>query len=162
MAAAPTAAASAGKAAGGTAGKAGARARSRAGAAGDVGAPTAADNRALRAELGAADVAYQNAYEAGVAGEPFDPQLLGDDKPTRDAYAAGVADRRRESRERVLGQARGAAGVRGPDFVNDGAGFLLGLIVYALALNYLQGGAAQARGWIAAKFVNRPYQRPRT
>lgn len=44
-----------------------------------------------------------------------------------------------------------------PQVVNEGAGFLLGLIGYALLINFLRGGRAQARGWIAAKFLNRPY-----
>ncbi len=40
----------------------------------------------------------------------------------------------------------------------DVAGFLLSLIGYALVLNYLEGGPAQVRGWLAAKFLNQPYQ----
>jgi hypothetical protein len=41
--------------------------------------------------------------------------------------------------------------------VNDGAGVLLGVFVYALLLNYLQGGTDQARGWLASKFLNKPW-----
>jgi hypothetical protein len=43
------------------------------------------------------------------------------------------------------------------DAVNDGAGFLLGLVGYALLLNYLRGGLPAVRGWFAAKFLNIPY-----
>lgn len=40
---------------------------------------------------------------------------------------------------------------------SDGGGLILGLILYALGYNFLAGGAPQARGWLAAKFLNRPY-----
>lgn len=38
------------------------------------------------------------------------------------------------------------------------AGLLLGFVLWAAGLNLLRGGPAQLRGWLAAKFVNRPYQ----
>lgn len=44
-----------------------------------------------------------------------------------------------------------------PHAINDGAGFLLGLIGYALFINFLRGGPEQVRGWLSAKFLNRPY-----
>lgn len=53
------------------------------------------------------------------------------------------------------------ADVRAPAVVNDGAGFLLGLVLYALALNYLQGGTPQVKGWLGAKFVNKPWRAPK-
>jgi hypothetical protein len=31
------------------------------------------------------------------------------------------------------------------------------MIVYALVLNYLRGGPARVKGWISAKFINKPY-----
>ncbi|MGI8685123.1 MAG: hypothetical protein ACR2MO_08575 [Acidimicrobiales bacterium] len=37
---------------------------------------------------------------------------------------------------------------------SDGAGFLLGLIVYAVFLNYVRAGPAGATAWIKAKFLN--------
>jgi hypothetical protein len=40
---------------------------------------------------------------------------------------------------------------------SDAGGFLLGLIGYALLWNFIQGGNAQARGWLAAKFLNKPW-----
>jgi len=39
--------------------------------------------------------------------------------------------------------------------VDDGAGLLLGMFVYALAHAYLVGGQAGAKAWLAAKFLNR-------
>lgn len=38
---------------------------------------------------------------------------------------------------------------------SDGAGFLLGLWLYALALAYLREGPAGPRRWMAAKFLNK-------
>lgn len=43
---------------------------------------------------------------------------------------------------------------------NDGAGFLGGLLLYVLALNYLRYGKDGVKGWLAAKFVNRPWSPP--
>lgn len=38
----------------------------------------------------------------------------------------------------------------------DVAGFLMGLVLYALAINGIKHGPAGIRGWIAAKFLNKP------
>ncbi|MBM7510041.1 hypothetical protein JOE61_003855 [Nocardioides salarius] len=43
---------------------------------------------------------------------------------------------------------------------NDGAGFLGGLFLYVLALNYLRYGKEGVTGWLGAKFVNRPWTPP--
>jgi hypothetical protein len=43
---------------------------------------------------------------------------------------------------------------------NDGAGFLGGLLLYVLALNYLRYGKDGVKGWLGAKFVNRPWMPP--
>lgn len=163
---APIAAAAAGRAAAGArSASAGSKAAKAAkvrrgaagGTAGNVAAPTVSDNQALRSELRGRDAVYQAAYEAGQRGE-----ALGDEATDeqRAAWDAGDVERRRARRDRALSTAAGVPSVRGPGFVNDGAGMILGLILYALALNYLQGGAPQARGWIAAKFINKAYEAP--
>lgn len=41
--------------------------------------------------------------------------------------------------------------------IAEGSGFLLGLIAYAMAINFLRGGPNQLKGWLGAKFLNRPY-----
>lgn len=40
----------------------------------------------------------------------------------------------------------------------DGAGFVLGLLAWALVLSYLRGGTPAVQGWLKAKFINEPYQ----
>jgi hypothetical protein len=40
--------------------------------------------------------------------------------------------------------------------VNDGAGFILGLVVFALVRAFLAGGSTEAKEWLAAKFLNHP------
>lgn len=37
---------------------------------------------------------------------------------------------------------------------NAGGGFALGLMVYVVALNYLEGGKPQVNAWLRAKFLN--------
>jgi len=41
--------------------------------------------------------------------------------------------------------------------IDAGAGWVLGLIAYAVFNAYLNYGPAGARGWFAAKFLNKPY-----
>lgn len=45
-----------------------------------------------------------------------------------------------------------------PSIPGNGAGFLLGLVGYALLVNFMRGGLPQVKGWIGAKFLNKPYQ----
>jgi hypothetical protein len=60
------------------------------------------------------------------------------------AYRRGVAGPVRQAwQARTAGQ--------------EGAGAVLALFLYPLLINGLRGGPARARGWLAAKFVNRPY-----
>jgi hypothetical protein len=40
----------------------------------------------------------------------------------------------------------------------DGAGAILALFAYPLLVAALKGGPAAAKGWLAAKFINQPYQ----
>lgn len=155
------AAAGAGRAAAGARSAGGRRAGARktrpgsaGGSAGAVVAPTASDDQALRSELRSQDAVYQAAYEAGQRGEALGDEATDDQ---RAAWEAGDAERRAARRSQVVDTARRPAG----GAVNDGAGFLLGLVLYALVLNYIQGGAGQARAWVAAKFLNRvPGEQP--
>lgn len=40
----------------------------------------------------------------------------------------------------------------------DSAGFALGMVLYALTVSYIRYGKAGPRGWMAAKFLNKPLQ----
>lgn len=76
-------------------------------------------------------------------------QLLADDpgipppgSSARPAAAPPAAGRAPTVRLRLPGEAGGAA---------------LGLLAWALAVNYLRYGPAGVKGWVAAKFGNRPF-----
>lgn len=154
-------AAAAARAAGaaGTANKA--RKASKSGKADRSGPASKGDVARLKRQASVSDDLSQQAYQAGQDGTPFNPQIFGDDQGARDAWQAGADERaagaRQDRIDTATGAARKVARPGGPGFVNDSAGWVLGLVVYALVLNYLQGGAAQARGWLGAKFINRPY-----
>ena len=44
--------------------------------------------------------------------------------------------------------------------VNAGAGWVLGLIAYALFSAYINHGTAGPKGWLKAKFLNDPMPKP--
>jgi len=73
--------------------------------------------------------------------------------PARRPAAAGGHRRRRAGSSRF-----GHVGVTPPGRWSgaDGAGFLLGLFLYALALNTVRFGPAGAKAWLSAKFLNKP------
>jgi hypothetical protein len=41
-----------------------------------------------------------------------------------------------------------------PSIPRNGAGVVLGVLVYAVLINYLRGGTPQVRAWFGAKFLN--------
>lgn len=45
--------------------------------------------------------------------------------------------------------------------VGDSSGFLFGLVIYALALNGIKHGPPGIKGWLAAKFLNKPMPKPK-
>ncbi|HLY84811.1 MAG TPA: hypothetical protein VKQ71_17635 [Acidimicrobiales bacterium] len=142
--------------------------------AGAVGAPTKADNAALKRQAAAKTVTQRAAYEAGLAGErpgfyddPLDEQAYQAGRDARDASARSPSD--------ASSRARGDGSRRGPRSPasspsragsptgsspgrlvsgQDGAGVLLAFVGYAVAINFLRGGAPQVRRWFAAKFLN--------
>jgi hypothetical protein len=75
------------------------RGSQRAGAALGDGQALGADDRALTRQLRARDRLYAQAWDAGVAGAGWEPGLWPDDDPAiRDAFDAGVSERRRRRR----------------------------------------------------------------
>jgi hypothetical protein len=53
------------------------------------------------------------------------------------------------------GASPAAPSSRPASVVEQGSGVVLGVIVYAFAINYLRGGPAQAKAWALAKLINR-------
>ncbi len=73
-------------------------------------------------------------------------------QPARDGAGGGSAGAYRRN---VAGPARRAFLARTAG--QEGAGAVLALFLYPLLINGLRGGPERARGWLAAKFLNRPY-----
>lgn len=145
-------------------GSKGSKGSTKSGKADKSGPATQTDRRQLKREVAAGDMSEQ-AYEAGLDGTEWDllTNEIQDSPGGREAYEAGLEERRGQSRSRAVSGTRDAAskvaGVKGPGWVNDGAGFVLGLVLFALVRNYLEGGPDQAKGWIAAKFINKPLKK---
>lgn len=107
------------------------------------------------------DQARARAHAAGRRGDDpaefqTDDELFG---YYQDGQRLAKTERRGARRDQLAGNVRGqaAAGAgKAGSIANDGAGFLLGLFAYALVANFLRNGAAGSRGWLAAKFLNRP------
>lgn len=70
-------------------------------------------------------------------------------------YEQGRQDARAETPAPTSsGGGGGGGGSSSPGVVDDGAGFVLGLLSYALVLAYLRGGTEGVRAWLRAKFLN--------
>jgi hypothetical protein len=164
-----------------------AKGSTKSGQADKSGAATKSDIKAMKAQAAQTDMLLEGAYEAGRAGTSWDQvgANVRDAPGAREAYDFGLEELAEDRRGAPAddGEATGAsapkgrsassrirsaggdastgvgkvAALRGPGLANDGAGFVLGLVLYALVLNYLQGGAGQVRGWMKAKFLNQPW-----
>jgi hypothetical protein len=122
----------------------------RRGTADTSGTATASDLAEERRARRGRDAPLERAYNAGRRGD--DPAEFQTDDELYGYYQDGRSAARAESRSERIGSVR----ERGGSVANDGAGIILGLVGYALLVNYLQGGVAGTRAWLAAKFLNRP------
>lgn len=109
------------------------------------GQPSKADQAGMKGQARGRDQAYAQAYKAGQA-DAAKPASKG---PTGSGKGS---DARFHPTGLIPG---GRPLVSGGGAVDEGAGFLLGLFVYALGVSYLRGGTAGVRSWLAAKFLNR-------
>jgi hypothetical protein len=123
-------------------------------------AGSAGDDRA-GATRGRPDL--EAAYDEGAAGgeaSPKAPAAAGK-KPAAAGKKPAAAAPRKSS-----GTAGGGVGslptptLRPPRGLTskDAGGFALGLLVQALAVSYIRYGAAGPKGWLSAKFLNKPIQ----
>lgn len=99
------------------------------------------------------DPELDEAHEAGFS------SALGESE-RRAGRAERTPARSRGSRTASTGQRllQGARDSVAGGFVEEGAGLLLGLLAWALVLAYFRGGPAAVKGWLAAKFLNKPYK----
>lgn len=111
------------------------------------------DRRARQQAGRRRDAPLEDAYNAGLRGD--DPAPFRTSDELYGYYQDGQRAGRQQSRQSRVDQLRGDVGTRAGSAASDGAGFVLGLIGYALLANYLRGGTPQVRAWFAAKFLNR-------
>lgn len=113
------------------------------------------DARARRSAANQRDAPLERAYNAGRRGD--DPAEYQTSDELYGYYQDGAKAAKAEGRQARGDQLRGQAAGKAGSAASDGAGFLLGLIGYALLANYLRGGRSAVRAWLAAKFLNRTH-----
>jgi hypothetical protein len=116
---------------------------------GKAGTPDA--HRPLEAEL---DDYYDQGYTEGSRSRPSPPAGAGaDDRAPSDA--AGARPKSPSSSSSSSSAGGGAGPFSSLSVTEDGAGFLVGALAYALILNYLRYGWPGVTGWLSAKFINK-------
>lgn len=115
------------------------------------GPPTKADQAALKRRARQSDAAQRQHYES----EDARADGAGGRSPGRGGATGPGAGSPRQARPTNL--MRGRSVVAGGSAAEEGAGVLLGLVLYALLLSYVRYGPDGVRGWVAAKFLNKPY-----
>jgi hypothetical protein len=116
------------------------------------GAPTRSDLRDLHQAGRQRDEPLERAYNAGRRGD--DPAEYQTDDELWGYYQDGAKASKAEQRQARTADLRSSAGAKAGSVASDGAGFLLGLIGYALLYNYLRWGSSGVRAWLSAKFLN--------
>lgn len=113
--------------------------------------------------------AEADAILAEVAPQPLKPPSDPENSPNKEneMALAGVGPRARAAKASPQGRRRppARASVPAPTLTPprgasgwssaDGAGFLMGLVLFAIGTSYLRYGPAGVRAWFGAKFVNR-------
>lgn len=69
-------------------------------------------------------------------------------------YRQGHRQSRRQAGRQTVSRATAPAVKRATSWSHEGAGFLLGLVAFALGRSYLLGGPAGVKAWLKAKFLN--------
>lgn len=115
----------------------------------DFGPPTESDNRAMRGRARQNDDMLAEIYEQGQADARAEARR---NHPSRPARGRKTSGSKAPSPIAPLREANAAA----PRRANDGAGLVMGAVLYAVMLNYLRGGPDGVRAWFGAKFLNKP------
>ncbi len=122
--------------------------------------PPGAPSGGRRKRRTSAQARQHRAYELGRRGRPL-PDDLAADPDAAGAYGDGANDVAQADKAPTGGGPAPSTSSARPTTVSkpvrlpSGGGFVLGVLAYAVVLNYLQGGPTQVRRWLAAKFVNR-------
>lgn len=132
----------------------------------DSGAPTKTDTARLKRDMRAAEAEQSRPYIEEQEREDAERAELdrkrgkdsGGDGRGRAATGSGAGGVRVGGRRaRPTNVLRGQRVVAGGTPIEEGAGVLLGIVLYALLLNFVRYGPDGVRGWLAAKFINQPY-----
>ncbi|MEV4557790.1 hypothetical protein AB0K51_12410 [Kitasatospora sp. NPDC049285] len=98
----------------------------------------------------------EQAYDEGAA-EPDEeePAAAG---PGRAARAGAAVGKGAQASADYLSKGRWRPTLTPPTRARDAGSLLTGLLLYTVAITYIRYGAAGWRGWLSAKFLNKPLQ----
>lgn len=129
--------------------------------------PNKGEQARFKMEARGRDKEEREKHEAAMRSEGLDPET-GEMAKKVDKRSTGEQRTKSSRTQSVRKGARVASGaarevgsdtsslVKGNRPVSLSAG-VIGLLGYAIGVNFLQGGWAQAKGWLGAKFVNASY-----
>lgn len=83
------------------------------------------------------------------------PAQVHDDPQLQGIYEQGHRDRVAQARRKAIADRAAPVVGKTRGTVDNGAGFVLGLLGFAMLRNYLQGGWSGVGAWLSAKFVNK-------
>lgn len=127
--------------------------------------PTRTDTRRIVTGMRQNDAGARDSYAAQMRSEGTDPdtgaplEATSSSRPSSSASNGGPVARLRRARlgSGVATGGRATAGLVSGKAPPSLAAGLLGVIGYAVLVNYLHGGWPQVKGWLGAKFANTPY-----
>lgn len=116
--------------------------------------PATGDDDRQRAYRQGGAAAKRARDERGRGRRARGPAQVHDDPELQDIYEQGHHDSMREARRTTVTNAIAGPAGSARSVGENGAGFVLGLIAFALFRNYLTGGWSGVGKWFSAKFTN--------